>query len=97
MEGIDHVCDILSEISRNTNLRLETLANRIGYGRDLGNTRKEVYEKLRNLPELSKTEKFTVCEMICKQVEDLRSFWDYLKKIVEIMWCAYSANNRSSS
>lgn len=73
-DGIETVCTLLKEISRNTNSRLETLANRIGYDYDVGKARKEVSEKLGAVPGLLKGEKYILCGILADKVERLEVF-----------------------
>lgn len=74
IDGIEKVCDVLSEISRNTNLRLEVLASRIGVEQDMVTARMEVFEKLGNIPGLSMDEKLKVGQILVEKVERLQMF-----------------------
>lgn len=73
-DGIDSICSVLAEMSRNTSARLDILASRIGYDHDLAKARKEVFEKLGNIPGLSLDDKFNICDILAKQVEKLEVF-----------------------
>ncbi|XP_057778869.1 uncharacterized protein LOC130997546 [Salvia miltiorrhiza] len=65
---------LLREMMNNTGQRLETLANRVGYDFDIGKARKEVFEVLKAIPELSLDERFDVCELLAYKVERLEIF-----------------------
>lgn len=74
-KGYKHnVCELLKEIHRDTNARLESLASRIGYQADLGKARKEVFDLLEGIPGLSLNDKFFVCDFLADKVAYLEVF-----------------------
>ncbi|XP_057792042.1 uncharacterized protein LOC131008935 [Salvia miltiorrhiza] len=66
--------ELLVEINRTTDKRLETIASRIGYDFDLSKARKEIFAQLSRFEALSLNDKFDACELITKEVEKLDIF-----------------------
>ncbi|XP_057766301.1 uncharacterized protein LOC130986786 [Salvia miltiorrhiza] len=64
----------LGEISRNTGQRLDTLSSRVGYEFDVSKARKEVFEQVSLLPDLSLEQIFDVTELLAYKVERLDIF-----------------------
>lgn len=73
-EGLAGLCEILSEMTRNTSARLEQLASRIGYEFDLGKARQDAYHQLCTIPGLTIDEKYGLYEFIAGKVENLQIF-----------------------
>lgn len=67
------LCDVLEEMGRSTNARLDYLASRIGYECDLGKA-KDSFELLVNIPGLSLDERLDVCAHLIEKVERLEMF-----------------------
>lgn len=64
-ENIDKtLCDLLTQMQRNTNARLESISHRIGYQTDLGHARREVWAMLDAIPELSLDETFDAADVL---------------------------------
>ncbi|XP_057803471.1 uncharacterized protein At2g29880-like [Salvia miltiorrhiza] len=63
-DGLDGVHELLLEIGRNTDKRLEHIGNRIGYEFDLAQARSEVFETVCAIPGLNISDKFDVCEIL---------------------------------
>ncbi|XP_047953919.1 uncharacterized protein LOC125200284 [Salvia hispanica] len=72
--GIEGLVHMLEKVHDDTNKRLDTLAQRIGYEFDLSQSRKHVYEQLGKLPDLSREQKFDVGGWILEKVERLDFF-----------------------
>lgn len=51
-DPIEKLCDLLSNIHKDTNIRLQDLAERLGYQADIGKARKEVFPMLQKIPDL---------------------------------------------
>lgn len=68
------VVEVLGEIGRNTDARLASLAQRIGYEFDISKARKEAFDKLGSIPSLSLEQRFNVCEILGKNVEKMDIF-----------------------
>ncbi|KAL1548414.1 hypothetical protein AAHA92_16648 [Salvia divinorum] len=66
--------DLLRKLHAETNMRLETLSNRIGYEMDLGKARQQVFEQLGSIPGLSEDQKYDLCGIIGKENSRLEIF-----------------------
>ncbi|KAG6416020.1 hypothetical protein SASPL_123441 [Salvia splendens] len=66
-----------------TNSRLQLLSTRIWYGVDLTQARKDMFERLGDIPGLSLDDKFDVCKMIAKESDRLDIFMG-LPKIASV-------------
>ncbi|XP_057766535.1 uncharacterized protein LOC130987001 [Salvia miltiorrhiza] len=90
-EVMDGFYELLVELGRNSDKRLEAIAARIGYEFDLSKARTEVYHTVNTLPGVTRSDKFEVCEILCDKVERLELFFslpmearvDYLMRVLE--------------
>ncbi|KAH6807171.1 hypothetical protein C2S51_028279 [Perilla frutescens var. frutescens] len=73
-DGFSCMVELLAEINRTTDKRLETIASRIGYDFDQSKARKEVFDRLSNIEGLSINEKFDICEILAKEVDKMDIF-----------------------
>ncbi|XP_057783185.1 uncharacterized protein LOC131001032 [Salvia miltiorrhiza] len=73
-DGVDVLVEVLGEISKNADKRVDTIASRIGYKQDLSKARKEVYEQLNNMPTLTINDKFIAYELLAGDVQALELF-----------------------
>ncbi|XP_057794964.1 uncharacterized protein LOC131011181 [Salvia miltiorrhiza] len=91
-DSFDMACELILEIGRNTNDRLEHFGSRIGYEFDLAKARTEVYHTLSAMVGVDKSAKFEVCEILADKVERLELFMslpvearpDYLMRVLEM-------------
>lgn len=70
-DPLQGVCELLSEMNRSQNVRLEHLANRIGYEFDMGKARQETLKQLKEIPGLSRENRYTVLELVAFKAERL--------------------------
>lgn len=68
------LCELLTQMQRDTNSRLESIAHRIGYQSDLGQARKEVWAMLETIPELSLDETFDAADILIGNPQKLEFF-----------------------
>lgn len=68
------MCELLGQIHRDTNKRLESLASRIRYKADLGNARKEVFEVVKEIPGLSLDNQLLVGETLADNEKRMEFF-----------------------
>lgn len=73
-DGTSNMCEVLGQIQRDMNARFDSLINKIGYHVDVARMRKEVYNLIKVIPQLSVTESFTACDKIIGKVERLEFF-----------------------
>lgn len=73
-ENMQTMCELLGQIHRDTNERLEHLSTRIGYKADLGKARKEVFEIVKEIPGLSLDDQLIVGEMLAENEKRLEFF-----------------------
>ncbi|XP_047955868.1 uncharacterized protein LOC125201697 [Salvia hispanica] len=64
LEGMAGVIALLGKMHEDTNVTLLHLFTRIGHEVDLSKTRRELFNLLGNIPDLSLTDKFVVCETL---------------------------------
>lgn len=55
------LCELLGQMQRDTNDRLDTISHRIGHQADLRKERKEIFALLEDIPDLSLNERLDVC------------------------------------
>ncbi|KAL8526670.1 hypothetical protein ACS0TY_015755 [Phlomoides rotata] len=65
---------LFGEFFKSTGERLETIAQRIGYDKDIGTARKQVFEMLGGIQSLTLVDKLDVCEIIGAKIEWLEIF-----------------------
>lgn len=68
------MCELLGQIHRDTNERLESLGMRIGYKADLGKARKEVFDLIKEIPGLSLDNHLVVGEILAENEKRLEFF-----------------------
>lgn len=68
------LCELLGQMQRDTNHRLESISHHIGYQSDLGQARKEVWVLLEALPELSMYAKFDFSNILIDNPQKLEFF-----------------------
>ncbi|XP_057770778.1 uncharacterized protein LOC131020551 [Salvia miltiorrhiza] len=73
-DDMSGLCEVLREINRTTDRRLENLANRIGYDFDMGKARQEVFDQLGCISSFTMEDKFDVCELLADKIERLEIF-----------------------
>ena len=61
------IVEMLGKLHSKTNARLDTLSARIGYEMDLGKAQKEIFSYLGNIPDMTKTERYDLCDIIGKE------------------------------
>ncbi|KAL1535912.1 hypothetical protein AAHA92_28635 [Salvia divinorum] len=74
LEGMQGVIALLSKMHEDTNVTLLHLFTRIGHEVDLSKTRRELFNLLGNIPDLSLDDKFDVCEALGEKPERLDLF-----------------------
>lgn len=74
VDPMQNMCDLLSELRRDTNSRLDDLVSGVRYQADLGMARKEVFDLVGDVPGLSTKKKFEVCDILADKVERLEVF-----------------------
>ncbi|KAH6763079.1 hypothetical protein C2S52_020512 [Perilla frutescens var. hirtella] len=72
--GFSGMVELLAEINRTTDKRLETITSRISYDFDQSKARKEVFDRLSNIKGLSINGKFDICEILAKEVDKMDIF-----------------------
>ncbi|XP_057796384.1 uncharacterized protein LOC131012445 [Salvia miltiorrhiza] len=70
----DGLVDVLGEMSRNADVRADSIVSRIGYKFDLGKARKEVYAQLNCMTTLDMNEKFEAYEILAGEKQGLELF-----------------------
>ncbi|KAG6384851.1 hypothetical protein SASPL_113449 [Salvia splendens] len=83
--------NLLSNLHAETNARLDKLTARIGYEIDLGQARKEIFRHLGNIPELTESQRYDLCDIIGKENSRLEIFTGlpdaskpgYVRRIIE--------------
>lgn len=73
-DGLDRMYTLLHKMHEDANSRLQLLSTRIGYEVDLSQARKDVFDRLGDIPGLSMDDKFDVCEMLAKEPDRLDIF-----------------------
>ncbi|KAL8544655.1 hypothetical protein ACS0TY_005041 [Phlomoides rotata] len=68
------VTAVFGEFFKSTGERLETIAQRIGYDKDIGTARKQVFGMLEGIQSLTLVDKLDVCEIIGAKIEWLEIF-----------------------
>ncbi|KAL8460011.1 hypothetical protein ACS0TY_031792 [Phlomoides rotata] len=68
------VTAVFGEFFKSTGVRLETIAQRIGYDKDIGTARKQVFEMLGGIQSLTMVDKLDVYEIIGAKVGWLEIF-----------------------
>ncbi|XP_047971964.1 uncharacterized protein LOC125214833 [Salvia hispanica] len=74
VDGMEGVLALLSKMHEDTIATLQHLSTRIGYEVDLSKTRRELFNLLGNIPDLSLDDKFDVCETLGEKPELLDLF-----------------------
>ncbi|KAL1559742.1 hypothetical protein AAHA92_10050 [Salvia divinorum] len=85
VSALDGLVDVIAKMHEATNMRLEYLANRIGYEFDLTKARKEVFQLVGTIPGLSLMQVFDASENILSKVEHL----DFFMSLPEMARQAY--------
>ncbi|KAL1569476.1 hypothetical protein AAHA92_00951 [Salvia divinorum] len=73
-QAIDGLLNILGKMHEDTNARLQCLTLRIGYEYDLSKARKEVFEVLGRIPELTLKQRYEAGDIILEKVQRLDFF-----------------------
>ncbi|KAG6437035.1 hypothetical protein SASPL_101942 [Salvia splendens] len=66
--------NLLGNLNAEANARLDKLTARIGYEIDLGQARKEIFRHLGNIPELTESQRYDLCDIIGKENSRLEIF-----------------------
>ncbi|KAG6407442.1 hypothetical protein SASPL_130433 [Salvia splendens] len=70
-DGLDRMYTLLHKMHEDANSQLQLLSTRIGYEVDLSQARKDVFDRLGDIPGLSMDD---VCEMLAKELDRLDIF-----------------------
>lgn len=73
-DSLDILCELLTEIHKDTNQTLQDLAVRLGYQYDMGKAKKEVYPLLKKIPNFSTDDKLCACSIIVAKNEHVEMF-----------------------
>lgn len=73
-DDIQPLCNLLSLMHKDTNERLDGLADQLGYQSKLGKAREEVYALVEVIPDLSLDEQFDVGDILVKETACLEYF-----------------------
>ncbi|XP_057793630.1 uncharacterized protein LOC131010224 [Salvia miltiorrhiza] len=73
-QAFDGLCQVISDLSKGANERMEKMSSRIGYKQDLGEARKEVFNQLSNMPTLTMDDKFDAYEILAGDKKALELF-----------------------
>ena len=65
---------LIDKLHAETNARLDTLSARIGYEMDLGKFRQAIFSHLENIPELTESQRYDLCDIIGKENSRLEIF-----------------------
>ncbi|XP_041998810.1 uncharacterized protein LOC121748487 isoform X1 [Salvia splendens] len=65
---------LIDKLHAETNARLDTLSARIGYEMDLGKFRQAIFPHLENIPELTESQRYDLCDIIGKENSRLEIF-----------------------
>lgn len=68
------LCELLTQMQRDTNSRLESISHRIGYQSDLGQARREVWAMLEVIPDLSLDAIFDAADVLIGNPQKLEFF-----------------------
>ncbi|KAL8470885.1 hypothetical protein ACS0TY_033456 [Phlomoides rotata] len=82
---IEPMVRMLGEFCNSTGERLDKIANRIGYDRDLGTERKLLFKQLEKLPGLSMRDRIKVSVLIGSKVENLE-IWTTLPNEARLVY-----------
>ncbi|XP_057779552.1 uncharacterized protein LOC130998135 [Salvia miltiorrhiza] len=73
-QAFDCLCQVISDLSKGANERMDMISSRIGYKQDLGQARKEVFNQLSNMPTLTMDDKFDAYEILTGDKQALELF-----------------------
>ncbi|XP_057807932.1 uncharacterized protein LOC131022462 [Salvia miltiorrhiza] len=90
-DGFSVMCAALTDISKDTGKRLDTISTRVGHDVDVSRARKEVFAQLSAIPGLSQKAKFEISDLLAKEAERLDIFTsipdekkpDYVRYLLE--------------
>lgn len=92
-DDLQGICDLLSELNRSQNTRLEHLASRIGYEFDMGKARQETFQQLGEIPGLSRENRFILLELVAFKAERLE-IWKAMDKEARADYVEHLLKNR---